>query len=86
MGHRHEHSTFIDALGPKILGYAFSLTPQRLHNWRTRGVPVSMRVPVARLAIENGIAPPTDFLEPIRTGDWRSQPAAPEVADEARAA
>lgn len=70
---RHEHSTFIDAIGPGILATTFGLTPQRLYMWRVRGVPHIKLVQVAKLAAERGVEPPPGFLDPIRTGEHRQR-------------
>jgi len=68
MANRHEHNEFLEAIGLKVVRDGFPVTPQRLYNWRNYGIPFSQRVAVARFAIDHGVVPPEDFLEPIRTG------------------
>ena len=61
-GHRHPHSDLIDALDTASVRSAFGLSPQNLHMWRVRGIPVIKRAEFARLAAAHGVALPDDFL------------------------
>jgi hypothetical protein len=57
------HDALIDAIGAKVVADAYKLSRQRLHHWRTRGVPHSYRVAFAKLAAEKGVAVPPDFFK-----------------------
>jgi hypothetical protein len=59
----HPHRQIIEAIGPKVVKDAYGLSRQRLHGWKTRGIPHSHRVAVARLAAMNGVPLPGDFFE-----------------------
>jgi len=88
MANRHEHNTLLEAIGLKTLRHGFPITSQRLYNWRAYGIPYSQRVAVARFAIDHGVVPPEDFLEPVRTGiiPISNRPAARKSSDQAVAA
>lgn len=60
---RHAHNELIDRLGAKVVSDRFGLKPQRLHNWRVRGVPHSCRVKFAKVAAEHGVTVPEAFFE-----------------------
>jgi hypothetical protein len=55
----------IDQIGPELVREQFDLSPQLLHMWRVRGVPVVKRIAFHNLALKNGIQPPPEFLEKI---------------------
>lgn len=57
------HQTLIDAIGPKLVRDTYSLSRQRLHYWRMRGVPHAYRVAFAKLAAEHGQPVPADFFK-----------------------
>lgn len=58
----HPHKQIIEAIGPKVVQDAYSLSRQRLHAWKKRGIPHSHRVAVAKLAAMNGVTLPGDFF------------------------
>lgn len=62
---RHSHSALIDAIGAAKVSERFDLTPQRLHMWRVRGIPQLRRIAFAKLAAENAVPLPSDFLEAL---------------------
>lgn len=55
----------IDALGgpKKVADELGGLLPQRVANWKTRGIPWRMRHRLARLAERRGIKLPKGFLD-----------------------
>jgi hypothetical protein len=55
----------IDQIGFDRVRNHFELSPQRLHNWRTRGIPYRQRVTFHSLALTSGIVPPPEFLAPL---------------------
>jgi hypothetical protein len=55
----------IDQIGPELVREQFDLSPQLLHMWRVRGVPIVKRIAFHNLALAKGIQPPPDFLEPL---------------------
>lgn len=78
---RHVHSTFIDRIGPPILGEHFGLTAQRLHMWRVRGIPKGFQIEAAKLALDHGVMPPPEFLAPIfRIAEAIEGPASEKAA------
>jgi hypothetical protein len=36
-----------------------------VHMWRVRGVPLAKRIAFHNLALERGVQPPPEFLEPL---------------------
>lgn len=63
---KHPDSDLIDKLGGKVVSRHFGLTPQHLYNWRTRGVPLSKRMAVAKLCTERCIELPNGFFTKLR--------------------
>lgn len=63
ISHRHHDSILIDAVGIKNVTRVFGLTPQALHMWRKRGIPLAKRIAFAKLCAEQGIATPPGFFE-----------------------
>ena len=61
----HEHDPLITAIGGDTIRARLSITSQRLHNWRVRGVPDIKRLAIANLAAEKGVSVPADFLAPL---------------------
>lgn len=55
----------IDQIGPELVREQFDLSPQLLHMWRVRGVPVIKRIAFHNFALKHGIQPPPEFLEKI---------------------
>ncbi len=54
--------TLIDQLGGnRVLAEKLQVTPNAVSNWRDRGIPWRLRPAIARMAVEGGIALPTDF-------------------------
>jgi len=52
----------IDALGGnKVVAEALGLSPNVVHNWRTREIPWKRRHIIARLAAERGVSLPESF-------------------------
>jgi hypothetical protein len=60
----HPHEAFIELVGQGWLREQFGLTPQRLHNWKIRGIPTTHRSAVARMAMLKEVAIPDGFLDP----------------------
>lgn len=60
---RSPDSDLIDAIGPDTVRAALGLTSQRLHMWRTRGIPQIRRIAFAKLCAERGVSTPNDFFE-----------------------
>lgn len=61
---KHAHSSLIDAIGPAVIRGQFSLSHQRLHAWRKRGIPHTHRPAIAHLAALQGKQIPEGFLAP----------------------
>lgn len=79
------HAALIDDLTPAFLRRRLNVSPQRVHNWKTRGISYEFRAAVAALAEEKGFTVPNDFLAPrtaTDTDDARKSSAAqsPEKA------
>lgn len=55
----------IDQIGPELIRERLGASPQLLHMWRVRGVPLPKRIAFYNLALERGIQPPPEFLEPL---------------------
>lgn len=55
----------IDQVGPELVREYFDLSPQLLHMWRVRGVPVVKRIAFHNFALSRGVTPPPEFLEKI---------------------
>ena len=55
----------IDQIGPELVREQFDLSPQLLHMWRVRGVPVVKRIAFHNLALSRGVQPPPEFLAPL---------------------
>jgi hypothetical protein len=55
----------IDQIGPELVRENFGLTPQLLHMWRVRGVPVLKRIAFHNFALSHGVTPPPEFLAKI---------------------
>jgi len=55
----------IDRIGPELVRERLGVSSQRLHMWRVRGVPLPKRIAFHNLALERGIEPPPEFLEPL---------------------
>lgn len=66
--HMHPDSTLIDTVGTEIIRKAFGLSPQGLHMWRRRGVPVAKRIAFAKIAADNGKPVPADFFAKFEVG------------------
>lgn len=60
----HRDSSLIDAITPGVVRREFSLSHQRLRNWRLRGIPETNRVAFVNLAARHAVAVPSDFLTP----------------------
>jgi hypothetical protein len=65
----HAHASLIDAIGRDKVRAQFGLSPQRLHNWRIRGIPHTHRPAFAHLAILVGTPIPEGFLDPPHVGE-----------------
>jgi hypothetical protein len=52
----------IDQIGPELVRERLSVSSQRLHMWRVRGIPLEKRIAFHNLALECGIEPPPEFL------------------------
>tara|TARA_R110000803_G_scaffold671_6_gene2382 strand:- start:3742 stop:3936 length:195 start_codon:yes stop_codon:yes gene_type:complete len=59
-----EHMKLIDDLGgPTIVSQELEMKdPQRVSNWRTRGIPWKERLRFANLAFRKGVELPADFF------------------------
>lgn len=55
----------IDQIGPELVREYFDLTPQLLHMWRVRGVPVVKRIAFHNFALSRGVTVPPEFLAKI---------------------
>ena len=55
----------IDQIGPELVREHFDLSPQLLHMWRVRGVPVVKRIAFHNFALANNVTPPPEFLAKI---------------------
>ncbi len=55
----------INQIGADLVRERFGASPQLLHMWRVRGVPLPKRIAFHNLALERGIQPPPEFLEPL---------------------
>lgn len=72
---RHPDSTLIDRIGSDLVASHFDLSPQRLYNWRTRGIPLTKRIAFAKLCADHGVSTPPDFF-----ADFEQAPRAGAVA------
>lgn len=55
-------SQLIDQVGPDVVRERFGTSPQLLHMWRVRGIPLDKRIAFHNLALERGVEPPPEFL------------------------
>ena len=55
----------IDQVGPELVREHFEVSPQLLHMWRVRGVPLPKRIAFHNLALRHGVQPPPEFLMPL---------------------
>jgi hypothetical protein len=60
----HPHDSFMAEIGHGLIRERFGLSPQRLHNWRVRGVPSTHRPALAVLAALHSKPIPDGFLDP----------------------
>lgn len=58
-------NALIDAIGAGIVQQRFGVSAQLLHMWRVRGIPLNRRIAFNNLALECGIQPPVEFLQPL---------------------
>lgn len=65
MGRDPISNTLIDRIGPALVRERFGPSTQLLYMWRVRGVPLNRRIAFYDLAIERGIQPPPEFLQPL---------------------
>jgi hypothetical protein len=83
MNDRHPHFHLIDLAGSNAVRAAFSLSPQALWNWKSRGIPDAQRLGFARLLQRagHGIETlPADFLPPDAMQLLRLESAVREAA------
>lgn len=69
----HLHSQLIDSLGgPSAVGEKVNAAPNRVCNWRHRGIPWPMRFEIAEMAKEMGVDIPQGFFKqaPKKTKLW----------------
>ena len=59
---KHPDSTLIDRLGSDFVSHSFDLSPQTLHWWRVRGIPLAKRIAFAKLCAEQAVSVPDDFF------------------------
>lgn len=60
---RHQDSKLIDLVGAERVKDRFDLSPQALHMWRVRGIPLAKRIAFSKLCAENAVPTPPDFFE-----------------------
>lgn len=72
MSSKHPDSALIDKVGARAVADVFGLTPQALHMWRKRGIPLAKRIAFAKLAADNTVAVPHDFYAKFEVGSERA--------------